>query len=221
MSMKCSAGCPGENRPPKRAALTPIQVSATVDRLLQWKKRNDAKREVKAKLQEDERVEEEEYYLSLPKCLPQDRVEAAAIRNYGAAGELRWKRLMLQAVAEKQQLDEQETECIFRPRQLQQHPLALQKRSEFPTKPKQLLSPGRNVTKSIASVDAYSLQLSNAFHTNQDSPGTRRKYVLHCASMTLTNSLIIIDASKSVMTRSRIRDTRCLRPLAAAAHSQT
>ncbi|KAG6602908.1 Zinc finger, RING-type [Phytophthora cinnamomi] len=227
--------------------------------LLQWKKRNDAKREVKAKLQEDERVEEEEYYLSLPKCLPQDRVEAAAIRNYRAAGELRWKRLMLQAVAEKQQLDEQETECIFRPRTscaastakvdsaelpsprrrrsatgdvferlykprtqtTPAAPLALQKRSEFPTKPKQLLSPGRNVTKSIASVDAYSLQLSNAFHTNQDSPGTRRKYVLHCASMTLTNSLIIIDASKSVMTRSRIRDTRCLRPLAAAAHSQT
>ncbi|KAE9020323.1 hypothetical protein PF004_g5477 [Phytophthora fragariae] len=94
---------------------TPRQVSATVDRLLQWKKRNDAKREVRAKLQEDERVEEEEYYLSLSKALPQNRVEAAAIRNYRAAGELRWKKQMLQAIAEQQQLEE-EAECAFRPR---------------------------------------------------------------------------------------------------------
>ncbi|KAE9032001.1 hypothetical protein PR002_g9401 [Phytophthora rubi] len=99
----------------ERAMATPRQVSATVDRLLQWKKRNDAKREVRAKLQEDERVEEEEYYLSLSKALPQNRVEAAAIRNYRAAGELRWKKQMLQAIAEQQQLEE-EAECAFRPR---------------------------------------------------------------------------------------------------------
>ncbi|GMF38922.1 unnamed protein product [Phytophthora fragariaefolia] len=67
---------------------------------------------VKAKLQENERVEKEEYYLALSKPLPQHRVEAATIRNYQVARELRWKKLVLQAIAEQQKLDAEES--IFR-----------------------------------------------------------------------------------------------------------
>ncbi|KAG6971035.1 hypothetical protein JG687_00002271, partial [Phytophthora cactorum] len=78
--------------------------------LQQWKKHNDAKREVKARLQEDERMEEEEFFLSLSKALPVGQVQAAALRNYQAAGKLRWKRLMFQSLAEQQQLDEEMTE---------------------------------------------------------------------------------------------------------------
>ncbi|ETM51279.1 hypothetical protein L914_04828 [Phytophthora nicotianae] len=66
--------------------------------------------EVKARLQEDERMEEEEYFLSLSKALPVGQVQAAALRNYQAAGKLRWKKLMFQSIAEQQQLDEEMAE---------------------------------------------------------------------------------------------------------------
>ncbi|ETL98137.1 hypothetical protein L917_04722 [Phytophthora nicotianae] len=68
--------------------------------------------EVKARLQEDERMEEEEYFLSLSKALPVGQVQAAALRNYQAAGKLRWKKLMFQSIAEQQQLDEEMAECL-------------------------------------------------------------------------------------------------------------
>lgn len=71
--------------------------------------------EVKARLQEDERVEEENHFLTLSKALPLDQVQAAAIRNYQAADTLRWKKLVLQSIAEQQQLDEEEAECTYRP----------------------------------------------------------------------------------------------------------
>ncbi|ETL44977.1 hypothetical protein L916_04822 [Phytophthora nicotianae] len=99
-----------------RQTITSKQALATVIRLQQWKKHNDAKREVKARLQEDERMEEEEYFLSLSKALPVGQVQAAALRNYQAAGKLRWKKLMFQSIAEQQQLDEEMAECTFRPR---------------------------------------------------------------------------------------------------------
>ncbi|KAG2942413.1 hypothetical protein PC115_g1435 [Phytophthora cactorum] len=98
--------------------ITSEQALATVTRLQQWKKHNDAKREVKARLQEDERMEEEEFFLSLSKALPVGQVQAAALRNYQAAGKLRWKRLMFQSLAEQQQLDEEMTESANSTNQL-------------------------------------------------------------------------------------------------------
>ncbi|KAG7386193.1 hypothetical protein PHYPSEUDO_000514 [Phytophthora pseudosyringae] len=103
-------------RPPNKLAVSTKQASATAERLLQWKKRNDAKREVQARLQEDARMEEEDRLLSLSRALPVGRVQAAALRNYEAADKLRWKKLMLESIAEQQQLDEEEAECTFRPR---------------------------------------------------------------------------------------------------------
>ncbi|KAL3667152.1 hypothetical protein V7S43_008091 [Phytophthora oleae] len=99
-----------------RKPVTAKQASATVTRLIQWKKRNDAKREVKAQLQEDERIEEEKQFLSSAKTLPLSQVQAAALRNYHAANTLRWKKLVLQSLVEQQQLDEEEAECTFQPR---------------------------------------------------------------------------------------------------------
>ncbi|KAK1946140.1 hypothetical protein P3T76_003188 [Phytophthora citrophthora] len=90
--------------------VTTKQASTTVARLLQWKKRNDANREVKAQLQEDKRMEEEEHFLSTIKTLPLGQVQAAVLRNYRAANTLRWKKLVLQTLAEQQQLDEEEAE---------------------------------------------------------------------------------------------------------------
>ncbi|KAL4106106.1 hypothetical protein PRIC1_004160 [Phytophthora ramorum] len=119
MSRKLVAGSSRGNRPNREMTVAPSQAS-TIARLLQWKKHNDAKREVKARLQEDARAEEEDSFLSLAKPLPQGQVQAAAIRNFQAAGELRWKKLMLQAVREQQQLDEEEAECTFRPRLIAQ-----------------------------------------------------------------------------------------------------
>jgi hypothetical protein len=77
---------------------------------------------VKARLQADERLQEQEYFQSLSKTLPLAQAQAAATRNYLAAGELRWKKLMLQAIAERQQVDEEEAECTFRPKLVSRPP---------------------------------------------------------------------------------------------------
>lgn len=90
--------------------------------------------EVRARLQEEERVEEEENYHSLLKALPLDRVEAAVIRNYQAAEELRWKKRMLQVIAEQQRLDE-EIECTFRPRLVARPRRAVRTMEAADTKP--------------------------------------------------------------------------------------
>ncbi|KAG1709026.1 hypothetical protein DVH05_022656 [Phytophthora capsici] len=97
-------------------SVTTKQASATVARLLQWKKRNDANREVRTQLAEDERIEEEKQFMSSMKRLPLGQVQAAALRNYQTANRLRWKKLVLQSLAEQQHLDEEEAECTFRPR---------------------------------------------------------------------------------------------------------
>ncbi|KAL4133620.1 hypothetical protein PRIC2_003937 [Phytophthora ramorum] len=135
MSRKLVAGSSRGNRPNREMTVAPSQAS-TIARLLQWKKHNDAKREVKARLQEDARAEEEDSFLSLAKPLPQGQVQAAAIRNFQAAGELRWKKLMLQAVREQQQLDEEEAECTFRPRLIAQ-----------PRRPVRLVAPATSKLK--------------------------------------------------------------------------
>ncbi|KAL4158466.1 hypothetical protein PRNP1_004242 [Phytophthora ramorum] len=132
---KLVAGSSRDNRPNREMTVAPSQAS-TIARLLQWKKHNDAKREVKARLQEDARAEEEDSFLSLAKPLPQGQVQAAAIRNFQAAGELRWKKLMLQAVREQQQLDEDEAECTFRPRLIAQ-----------PRRPVRLVAPASSKLK--------------------------------------------------------------------------
>ncbi|RLN52012.1 hypothetical protein BBJ28_00016899 [Nothophytophthora sp. Chile5] len=70
---------------------------------------------VKARLKEDALVEEEDQFLSLTKPLSERRVQAAATRNYEVASELRWKKLMQQAIAEQRQLNEELAQCTFRP----------------------------------------------------------------------------------------------------------
>ncbi|KAF1784642.1 FAD/NAD(P)-binding domain [Phytophthora cactorum] len=87
-----------------------------VSQMIEQRVAGHSRGEVKARLQQDERMEEEEFFLSLSKALPVGQVQAAALRNYQAAGKLRWKRLMFQSLAEQQQLDEELTECTFRPR---------------------------------------------------------------------------------------------------------